>query len=126
MGKANQISRFLRTKTSKTLATKSRANRTAAGLGDRTETRNTARHGHADGQSLFTLDANAVGRRSRASTMQKRGEHLEQLLLVDRTTAEFEIDDNMVSNRCAGTQRLDVLGMGIDKLHIIVDVNQIP
>ena len=69
-----------------------RAERAAAGLRHRAEARRAVRDHHAD------VAARACTRRRRCrrdrgpAAVQERGDHLEQLALVDRAAAQLEVD----------------------------------
>src|SRR6516165_5768850 len=63
------------------------AERVAAGLRDRAETRRAMRHHHANDAAPLALGANARGRDTGPAAVQERRHDLEQLALVDRAAA---------------------------------------
>ena len=93
-------------------------------MSDRPEARR-ALHHHADRSALLALDADAVGRDRRLAAGEKRGNHLEELRLVDRAALQFEIDRNVGRNRRRCRERADVFGRGINGGDELVHVGEI-
>ena len=71
---------------------------------------------HADGAAQLALDADAVRRRVRLARIQERRQHLDQLVLVDRTAVQLEIDLDMRLIGVEVGERVDELGPRIDGL----------
>ena len=63
---------------------------------------------------LLALDADAVGLMFGLRPCREGDEHLEQLHLVDRAAAQFEIDVDVVRDRRRCFEGLDVVRRGID------------
>jgi hypothetical protein len=55
-----------------------------------------------------------VWRRSWAAIGDQCGKHFQQLMPINRATSQFKIDRDVIGNRGAGRQSLDVFGVGID------------
>src|ERR1039458_4033532 len=77
------VRRLLRPEASVTTACVPRAEGAATNLGHGTEAGGAMRDHHADRAALFALHADAVRGRVRLAAIQKRAEHLHQLILVD-------------------------------------------
>ena len=110
---SRSVGRFHRPVAAIAAAPVRRANRAAAGMSYRPETRR-ALHHHADRAALLALDADAVSGDRRLAAGEKRGDHLEELRLVDWAALQFEIDRNVGRNRRRCRERADVFGRGIN------------
>src|SRR4051812_48791893 len=73
-------------------AVEARAERAAAGMGDRPQARRAVGNHHADIAFELALDADAVRRHRRLALGQVRDDHLDQLILVDRAAAQLVVD----------------------------------
>ena len=103
-----------------------RAERAAAGVGDRPEARRAVRDHHADVAAPLALDADAVRAASRGRAPVEEGaDHLEQLALVDRAAAQLEVDRHVRGDRRRGRERRDVLGPRVDDRDELVDVGEV-
>src|SRR5262245_7663374 len=99
-----------------------RTERTTTGMGDRPEAGRAVRDHDADITPELALDADAVRRHCRLASCQKRGNHLDQLVLVYGTAAELEIDLDVRRYRRRGGERADVVGPRIDRRHEAGDI----
>ena len=83
------------------------ADRTASRVRHRPEAGNALRHHHADGAATLALHADGMRRDLRPPPGQERGDHLEQLVLVDWAAVELE-----VNRRCAPREESTVRACG--------------
>src|ERR1700674_1113786 len=81
------------------------------------------RHHHADYSSSFAFDADAVRRNIGLASIQESTDYFDELLLVDRTTAQFEVNANMIRDGRGLVQCLDILRVRVDNgdelLHVL-------
>src|ERR1700731_5270074 len=82
---------------------------------------------HADCPSSFAFDADAVRRSIGLASIQESTDYFDKLLLVDRTTAQFEVNANMIRDGRGLVQSLDILRIRVDngdELFHIFEVSQ--
>jgi hypothetical protein len=58
--------------------------------------------------------------------VEVRGDHLEQLALVDRAPVQLEVDRHVRRDRRRGRERRDEAGRGVHDAHELVDVREVP
>ena len=87
---------------------------TAPCPGHRAEAGRPVGHQHANVPAPFTLLAHRMAGDDRSTSGQRGGEHLEQLVTVDRTAVELEIDSDVGRDRRGGVERRYVLGVRVD------------
>ena len=80
---------------------------------------------HADGPAPLALGADAGGRDVRRAPVQGRGDHLEQLALVDRAPVELEVDGDVRGDRRRGGEGGDVPGRCVDDREELLDVGEV-
>ncbi len=114
-GERRSVRRLLRPETAVAAAVMARAQDAAARLRDGAETRRAVRDHYAQIALALAVEADTVRRHIRLAAIQKGGHHVEELRLVDRTAAQFEIDRHVAGNRSRGAERLDILRAGIDR-----------
>src|SRR6516162_558582 len=102
------------------------ADRPAAGLDYGTEARCSVCDHDADGAPQFALVAHAVAGDRRFASDQISLNHLEQLALIDRTSAQFEIDRHMGADRRRGRKRLQILGARVDGSSEFAEICEVP
>src|SRR5262249_42626980 len=90
------------------------------------EAGNALGHGNAHNPAPLAFDANTMTRDARLATPQESGDQLHQLMFVDGTAAQLEIDAYMIADRRAGFQRVDVLRSGVDGARELFDVGPVP
>ena len=91
-----------------------RADRAAAGVRDRPQARRAVSDHHANCATQLALDADAVRRRVWLAILQKSADDLDQLVFVNRTPAQLEIDKDVVGDRRRFVQRLDIGGRRVN------------
>ena len=119
-----RVRRLHRTEAAIAAAIVRRADRAAAGMRDRAETRDAA-HQHAGGAAQLALDAHTVRRRVRLARIQECRQHLDQLMLVDRAAMQLEIDVDVRLDRRGGLERVDELRPRIHRLGELAHVLEI-
>src|SRR5271156_2870980 len=98
----------------------------AAGLGNGTEARCSVRDHDADGVAQFAFVAHTMARDRWLAPDQKSLDDFEQLALVDRAAAQFEIDRHMGADRRRGRECLQIFGMRIDGSSEFADIGEVP
>ena len=78
----------------------SRTDRSASGLGDWTEAWNGTRYDVTDIAASFAVQTDTVRGDTRLASFDNCDQDFDQLVLVDRTSMEFEVDMNVIGNRC--------------------------
>ena len=101
------------------------AQRAAPGLGDRPEARHPVGNGDADSTAALALHAHAVGRDPRAPALQRRGEHLEQLALVDRAAAQLEVHGHVRGDRGRAVEGGQVRRVRVDHGQELAHVGEV-
>src|SRR5918994_80268 len=96
-----------------------------AGVGHGPEARRAVRHHHAHRAAAVALDADAVRADARTAAVEGRGDHLEQLVLVDRAAVELEVDADVRADRGRRRERADVVGRGVDDRGEALDVGEV-
>ena len=89
------------------------ADRAATRLRHRPQTGNAPGHDDAHRTATLAIKADGVRRRLRSAAGGQRPYDFQQLMFVDRATAQLEINRNMVGNRRRSRQRCDVLRRGV-------------
>ena len=79
----------------------------------------------ADVAAALALHADAVARDPRLAALELGGEHLEQLVLVDRAAAQLEVDLHVRGDRGRARQGRDVLRVGVDDRAELGDVGEV-
>ena len=121
----DRVRRLHRAEAAVAAAVVGRAERAAAGVGDRAEARRAVRDHDADVAAPLALHADARRRDVRPPAVEERRDHLEQLALVDRAAAQLEVDRDVRGDRRRGRERRDVLGRGVDDRDELVDVGEV-
>src|SRR5262249_52207279 len=91
----------------------------------RAKTGRAACHHDAHCAAPLAFEAHAVGWSVRLASVQKGTDDLEELLFVDRTTAQFKIHAHMVRNRCGRVQRRNIRRGGIDNAYELLDIFEV-
>ena len=78
-------------------------------MGDRTEARRPEHH-HAHVAAQLAFLAHARGGNGRLAVAERGADHLEQLILVDRTALQLEIDRDVRADRRRILERMHILG----------------
>ena len=99
---------------------------TATGPGHRPQARRPLGHEQAHGAAPLALLADGVAGDDRAAPGQGGGDHLEQLVAVDRAAVELEVDVDVGGDRRRGLERRDVLGMGVDGGGVVARGGEVP
>src|SRR5271166_4523443 len=82
---------------------------------------------HAYGATLLALATDGMRRRVGLAPVQVSAEHFHELQFVNGTTAEFEVDKDVIGDGCGLLQRLDVVGPGVNdgnELFHVLEVTQ--
>ena len=116
-GKRRRVRRILRAEAAVTAAVVAGAEGAAAGVRDRPQARRSVGDHNADIAGELALQTNAVSRRSPACGPRERREDFEQLLLVDRAAAQFEVDRHVLADRGRRRQGVDIFGLGVHGAH---------
>src|SRR6516164_5116145 len=103
-----------------------RTNRTATSVSHWSEAGGAVRHHHADRPASLTLNTYAVRRGVRLPPVQKRANHFDELVFVDRAAAQFEVNPHMIRNWRRLAQGADVGGCGVNDRDKLLDVFEIP
>ena len=74
------------------------ADRTTTRLRNRSQTSGIASYCDAHSPIAFAIQTDTVGRSARTPACQQRSDHLQQLVTVDRTTAQFKINRHMIGD----------------------------
>src|SRR5215472_2887554 len=90
------------------------ANRSATSMSHRAKAGCTLRHHHANRPSPFAFDTNAMRGRIRLPFVQECTYHFNELVLVDRTAAQFEINVHVIRNRRGLVQSIDICRSGVN------------
>src|SRR5207248_10604420 len=90
-----------------------RAERAAAGPGDRTEARRAVRDEDTGGAARLALEAHAVRGQVRLAADQQGGEGVDKLPPVDRAAVELQVDLHVCRGRRRGVQCGQVLRAGV-------------
>ena len=88
-----------RTEATVTTAVVRWADRPATGMSDRAEAGNALCHFDADRPAAFAVETDAVSRRTRLMTVNEGGNHVDELMPVDRAAAKFKVDRDVIGNR---------------------------
>ena len=102
-----------------------RTNRVAAGLRNRPQAGDPLSDHHANGASSFAIETDAVHRRSRAATGQHGLNDFDQLILIDRTAAQFKVDFHVVGDGGRGRQRRNIVRRGVDRTDELIAVGPV-
>src|SRR5512132_1731582 len=125
-GEGSRVRALHRTEAAVAATVVGRADRATPRVRHRAKARRPVGHHHTDVAAPLALDANAVGRDRGTPLVQVRAQHLEQLVLVDRTAVELVVDRDVRADRGGGLERGDVLRRRIDDGHEVIDVGEVP
>ena len=98
------------------------AQRSAPRLSYRAKARDAAGHSNTHIRLALTLDAHTIGRNIRLASGQRCGDQFYELVFVDRTTTQFEIDGNVLRDRSRELQRADELRCGVHDPDELIDI----
>ena len=106
-------------------APEGRAQRAAPALGHRTEARHALRDHHAHGALALALEADRLLADLRPAPHGHRHQDLAQLLGRDGAAVEREVDLHVLGDGRRRRERLDVLGVGVDRCPVRVVVGPV-
>jgi hypothetical protein len=124
-GQRRGVRGVVRTEAAVAAAVVGGAQRPAPGLGDGPEAGHPFGDRDAHGPAALALHADAVGRDPGSAALQHRGEHLEQLRLVDRAAAQLEVDSDVCGDRGRAVECGQVGRMGVDHREELPDVGEV-
>ena len=115
-GEALGVRVLARARSSRSSPSVGRAERAAAGLGDRAEARADAPCDEDAGDpASLALEADRLVGQLRPAPDGQGGEQLEQLAGGDGAAAQLRVDRHVVGDRRRGRERLDVFGLRVDR-----------
>ena len=112
-GKCRRVRRLHRAEAAIAAAPERGADRAASGMRHRPKAGRALDH-HADGAALLAFDADAVRGNRGFAPGQECGDHLGELVFVDRAAAQLEIDGHVRRDGRRGGERLDIVRPRID------------
>src|SRR5689334_4602626 len=125
-GQRGGVRVFLRPKTTEAAAVVAGAKRVAARVRYGAEARCASRDHRAHDALALAVQTHAVLGDVGLFAVEQRRDQLEQLLFVDRTTAELEVYGHMRSDRRRGVEGVDVFGSRVHDAGELADVLEIP
>ncbi len=97
----------------------------AAGLRYRPQAGDTVCYHDARRAPLLAFHTDAIGGNIGPPAVQIGANHFEQVLLIDGTATQLEVDEDVVGNRRGLGQRVDVFGPGIDRTRKLFYVSEV-